>query len=259
MLRVAVVQMNLPAGQRSRTLSLVAEAIDAAAREVSAPDLIVLPECYDTALLAAEVRLMTPAMCQGFVEAVARRAREWGVWIAVGHVHSVEEHPQAAASLLDPDGDPWIHFPQHCEPFAGDRENTTAEWSVAPTPIGRIVLRPGSLMAENTLRRPQADQHADLLLVPSTASAADSVRRTAATTATALGAYACVSTGVAQTGKTGQSSAGGYVLDPQNRIVQETGPNQRIRVVELPIEPRYEPNWPPANATGISEEHPYRD
>lgn len=128
---------------RSRSMAAVLAAIAAAAEQLRAPDLIVLPDCF----LGGGCDGVSAAMCVGFCETIGRAAREWGVWIAVGHPTRIAGKLVSAATVYDPDADPYIHFPQaRCLPPGVGARLPAPGWSVGDTPLGRWALRTGQTL-----------------------------------------------------------------------------------------------------------------
>lgn len=103
-MRLALLQVRLVATSRSENVQAVTRAIDEAARCEQAPDLIVLPGACDTG--GKELTAPTTmAAHQAVREAIASKAREWGVFIAAG-LHVGERGAfRHAVLLFDPDAD----------------------------------------------------------------------------------------------------------------------------------------------------------
>jgi hypothetical protein len=130
------------------------------------PDLIVLPDCRELQLNIAGGILHTPAMCQGFSEALSWLAREWGVWIAAGHDVLVGGRIVAGATLFDPDGDPYIRHPSGRTIAVEDgAERVELAWTIQRTPIGVVALLVGGASPESLKRREEPDP-IDLVIIP---------------------------------------------------------------------------------------------
>jgi len=140
-MKVAVAQVELHAGQRSRNLGSVIRAVVQASEHEPAPDLIVLPGACDFGSAGADTGRVTPAMCQGFVETLGALAREWGVWIAAGHTTLMTTGTVSSAVLLDPDGDVWLRLPADCQPQEGDELISGGDGSAVLGDGLRIVAR----------------------------------------------------------------------------------------------------------------------
>ena len=103
-MRVALLQPELDVRMRAANLQSLVRAIGRAAQQEPAPDLVILPGGCDTGGVAAD-RGYPAALRQGFREAIAHQAREWGVYIAAGLHHSPANGSEVGALLFDPDGD----------------------------------------------------------------------------------------------------------------------------------------------------------
>ena len=161
---IAITQVNLTTGHRSQNLSNLISVITEAAEHPDTPDLIVLPNLYEANSIGSAPLMSTKAMCEAFTEALACQAREWGVWIAAGHVASCSLGCCPSLTLFDPDGDKY-----------GQRGLKTIEgrcreiidksqYLVTVTPLGIIGLcciTPGE-SAETSL--PSKDLPLDLLI-----------------------------------------------------------------------------------------------
>jgi predicted amidohydrolase len=241
-MRIAVVQLHLTSGRRSKNFAVVIDAIRRAADRDRSPDLILLPECFDTTLIAAGAEPLTSAMCQGFVEGIAAAAREWGVWIALGHVWAYADGFVPAATLIDVDGDSWVKYPAERH-SANERDPTPElehEWMVTPSTLGGVALRLGGTFAQVPLPTPDVAEELDLILVPSTIGATDRHEGDVIALAKAASAYICVSS--AELNDPGsQSRAASFVMDPTGRVITQTGrptADNHIIFADLPIEPR---------------------
>lgn len=96
-MRVALAQVRLDRPSRSMTIQDILSALDRATDTDPAPDLVVLPGGCDGKDGA------DAAVCNSLMEAIAHKAREWGIYIAVG-MHG-ETDREACALLFDADGD----------------------------------------------------------------------------------------------------------------------------------------------------------
>jgi len=144
--RIAVCAPALAFRSRSRSVAAVLDVVVRAAECAPAPELIVLPDCYAALSHQTGVRV-SAAMCTGFVETLARAAKEWGVWIAFGHpVHAGAL--QSGATLLDPDGDAFLRFPAKVRRPPADAAAVSPDsWVVRDTPLGRWALRTSRTLA----------------------------------------------------------------------------------------------------------------
>jgi hypothetical protein len=103
-LNVALLQIELDASSPARNLQRVLGAIDRACRTDPSPDLVVLPGGCDTGgpLPGGEFPL---SIIQNVREAIALKAREWGIYIAVGLHARCPDGYRHSAVLFDPDAD----------------------------------------------------------------------------------------------------------------------------------------------------------
>lgn len=104
-MRVAAIQLRVHAGRRTEALQSALRAIDSAAEAVPAPDLIVLPAFSDVLAVAAGSETVLERCAGPTVAACGLRARQWGVFIALGFAEAGANKPHLTAALLDRDGD----------------------------------------------------------------------------------------------------------------------------------------------------------
>ena len=102
-MRVALAQIQLNGLSAAANLQHILAAIDRAADAVPGPDIIVLPGGCDTAGRRPDPSSTARDAC--FREAVACKAREWGIFVAVGLHLRENGESKPAAVLFDPDGD----------------------------------------------------------------------------------------------------------------------------------------------------------
>lgn len=144
-MNVSLLQPHLGVATRASNLSILKHMIRAEAERSPAPDLIVLPACCVAAQGTGVRSDVTLAMCQGFAEAFAWWAREWGIWIAVGHSTRIDAGLREVVTLFDPDGDPFIRAFGRTD----EAPDGADFWVVRATPIGRIALCASNLCASN--------------------------------------------------------------------------------------------------------------
>lgn len=103
-MRLACLQIRLDVTGRAGILQALIAAIEHAARLVPAPDLLVLPGDCDTGM-AAKGPGWYGAALWNVRESISSKAREWGVFIAVGLHVNVRDTLVPYAILFDADGD----------------------------------------------------------------------------------------------------------------------------------------------------------
>ena len=131
----AIAQATLDPGCRSRSLNRMMAAIRAAAKSTPAPDVIILSNVADHS--AGGENPVTPAMCRSVTEAFSLQARQWGVWLMVGHALLHAGEVVNGLTLFDPDGDPYLRVP---DPASARCEARADDWTQRPTPMGHIAI-----------------------------------------------------------------------------------------------------------------------
>ncbi|MCB9849947.1 MAG: hypothetical protein H6817_04505 [Phycisphaerales bacterium] len=164
---IAACTVNVDPHSRSRSIASVINAIACAGANEPAPDLIVLPDCYVDTPGGPAAPSVTPAMCIGFRETISRAAREWGVWIAVGHARILRDGMVPGASVFDPDGDAWLRYPPG---QTSSKEIDAGAWSVRPTPLGFWALCRGAMHGDD--EPISLPTNADLAIIPASPSTA---------------------------------------------------------------------------------------
>ena len=132
-MRAALIQTGLDPAGRSSNMQAISAAIRRAARVSPAPDLLVLPGACDTGGVSPARNSPFHAM-QSTRDLIAMKAKEWGVYIAVGLRDRDGDGFVSASVLFDPDGDVAA---QSRHPIGEDPSSPGAcpVWS---TPLGRI-------------------------------------------------------------------------------------------------------------------------
>lgn len=161
-MNICVIQPKLSIAKRANNLSELGKLIRQEAKRTPAPDLIVLPDCCVATQVTAPQMQVTLAMCQGFAEAFAWWAREWGIWIAVGHSAFAQGGLSEIATLFDPDGDPFIRANDPCE----EPERAENAWVVRNSPVGRIALCSWNGPTMETCPPIEANRAPDLIIIP---------------------------------------------------------------------------------------------
>lgn len=104
-MRIAVVQLAVNPTQRTLTFQRALQAIDAAAETDPAPDLILLPAFADVPAMMGGDAEIIERLAGPTVAACGQRARQWGVFVALGLAEQMPDGPCVAGVLLDNDGD----------------------------------------------------------------------------------------------------------------------------------------------------------
>ncbi|MFQ5461390.1 MAG: nitrilase-related carbon-nitrogen hydrolase [Phycisphaerae bacterium] len=135
-MRVALLQIELDATSRSRNVQRVMAAIDRAARNRPAPDMLVLPSMCDSAGIAND-RSSTPRGLTGMAETISWAARDWGIFIVCGLHARASGGWVPCTVLFDADGDAVASTGAS---FAGDADAAEAGVVVWPCAQGRIIV-----------------------------------------------------------------------------------------------------------------------
>ncbi|HNO76711.1 MAG TPA: hypothetical protein PKN33_01525 [Phycisphaerae bacterium] len=216
-MNISVTQPRLSLAKRASNLSILGNMVRKEAQRTPAPDLIVLPDCCVATQETAPQSNVTTAMCQGFAEAFAWWAREWGVWIAVGHSTQTDDGLKEVATLFDPDGDPFIRA---SNPRTTNNPRTTGNpaddpWVIRNSPIGRIALCSWNAPTMDACPPIESKRSPDLIIIP----AINPNRSAIEIISKAHNAYAvfagCVLDGPGD-------KAQGFVADRSGQIIAET-------------------------------------
>ena len=144
-MRVCLIPMQVQPGKRSANLGRALECMERVGAEEPAPDLMVFPEGLDWGLPPAE---LDPAIVEPrggpFVESLAQRARELGIYLAAGLTELEDECLFSCAVLIDPDADVIL---RHRRIAVGRGPDPTFapgdQLQVRRTPLGRVGLLTG--------------------------------------------------------------------------------------------------------------------
>lgn len=149
-MRVAAVQFEVDTASRTATLQRALSALDTAAELDPCPDLVVLPAfldtCQDQTGPHHEIARGPGSAACGF------RARNWGVFVAMGLAERAKPLPTLKGVLLDRDGDYRLIQPmtRASESLAKCFQCENAPLGVADLLIGRIaVLTDGDIISED--------------------------------------------------------------------------------------------------------------
>lgn len=135
-MRVGLLQVRLRSDSPAANVQVILAAIDRAGRADPSPDLLVLPGGCDTGGKepAGDFPL---AVLETTREAIASKAREWGLYIAAGVHTTVDGRFEPASVLLDPDGD--IVAAAHRPSIEDERQTSREAGSYCPS-IGPIEM-----------------------------------------------------------------------------------------------------------------------
>ncbi len=108
-MRIAVVQLAVDPARRTVTFQHALLAIDEAAEQDPAPDLILLPAFGDVLAVMSGNEMIADRPAGPVVAACGLRARQWGVFVAMGFAERGPDRPYVAGVLIDRDGDLRLH------------------------------------------------------------------------------------------------------------------------------------------------------
>jgi predicted amidohydrolase len=209
--RVALAQIRLEPDKRSANLSSALRWIDEAADLTPAPDLICLPGSCDYGPSQNRAAAPIDSMGGPFAERIAAKARDLGLFIAMGHADADHGHAYLAASLFDPDGDAVLRHRGVVVPRLEPKElaqGTTLR--VRDTLLGRVGLLLDADLAELCLPRALAAMGATLIIAAGCGLAVEGAPRSArqlGDLAGSLGAYLLVTQPVAAEPRAERTSA----------------------------------------------------
>ncbi|GJM24807.1 MAG: hypothetical protein DHS20C16_12220 [Phycisphaerae bacterium] len=231
-MNISIVQPQLSVAKRANNLSNLGTMIRHEAKRSVAPDLIVLPDCCVATQETDSQSQVTMAMCQGFAEAFAWWAREWGVWIAVGHSILSENGLEEVATLFDPDGDPFIR----AKDPSTESKNTENAWVVRNSPIGRVALCSWNASARKACPPIEWKRSPDLIIVPAVSPNRAAIKAIANDHDAYAASAGCI---LAETSDNAQS----FVADPNGKVIAEAPPDQVYStLVSVDINPCNEPD-----------------
>ncbi|NOX57602.1 MAG: carbon-nitrogen hydrolase family protein [Planctomycetes bacterium] len=240
-MNISVLQPKLSVGKRANNLSDLKHMIRSEARRIPAPDLIVLPDCCVGTQEVAEDFAVSEAMCQGFAEAFSFWAREWGIWIAVGHSELVDSQMREVATLFDPDGDPFIRA---TETDSGPGERGPCEWVSRVTPIGCIALRVAEPIGTIIPPPSPANQPLDLIIFPTPKPNITSAASFARSCSSFVVAIGCAL-------DEGEADVQSIVLDREGTLLAEAIPGKsctlRASISTHPPAPKCADEWEDVN------------
>jgi len=140
-MRIALVQMQIDMSQRQANLARALAWMERAARLEPPPDVICLPECCDFGWLSQSGPDEAEPFGGGFVETLAGKACQLGVYLVVGFTDRDGDRVYNAAAMFDPQGRPILtHRKINVLDIARDLYAVGGELRTAATPFGRVGL-----------------------------------------------------------------------------------------------------------------------
>jgi predicted amidohydrolase len=223
-----MVQMDVAAMQRSANLSHVLRRLHAAAGQEPAPELVLLPGACDAGSLNVAAELLTEELSSVFVETIAERAQESGVYVAAGTLERDRTGIFHTVVLLDTDGDVLLKHRQiicDAERSVVQPGRDLAVVSVDDFPVGLLA---GTDLECPSLASALSAMGARLILVCAACPAAGNIAKLAAERAK----QAAVHLALCTTAKDGGCSA---LFGPDGRsLVSATTRDEQILSAEVP-------------------------
>ncbi len=240
-MRVALLQVRQDAKSRAANTQSIIGAIDQAGSSTPPPDLLVLPGACDTGGGMAGSRL-TEAIMQVVRETVSFKAREWGVYIAVGlHVRrGLATCP--CAVLFDADGD---LVAQSVSPTLGDDTEAVGPIRFRSCAIGDIGVVTAATVGAG-LDDTQVGVGGALIAWPRAAAATAKGRRLAEANLARLhndpagqrGGYWCVVAAAVSSGTRSGDRPSTFLRAPDGRIPASVMEGEEAIVcADVPIQP----------------------
>lgn len=233
-MRVAVVQLTIQAGRRTATLQSALRSIDALAEMDPAPDLVILPAFSDVLEFALGEVGISQRLAGPTVEACGLRARQWGIFIALGIAETGPDKPYVTGLLLDRDGDVRLTHRQNCScEDQGDLFGKGSRPDATDLILGRMALLAGGDFASRAAWGEIAELNASLVIGPALLSHGantaapdrEHVHRTVSDEAKRAGVWVAIADAT-----TGQEKAGricpGYsvIVGPDGEVVAAAEP-----------------------------------
>ncbi len=164
-MRIAVAQLAVETAKRTLTFQRALGAIDAAAEQDPAPDLVVLPAFCDVLSIRSGNMEIIERRAGPTVAACGLRARHWGVFVALGLAERGPERPYVTGLLLDNDGDLCLAHRQGVFHSKGDRPFAgAADPSVTEVMLGRFAILTGDEVLDDRSWEGAVGEGAALLL-----------------------------------------------------------------------------------------------
>lgn len=158
--------MRVEPGKRSANLTNALRWVDRAAELEPPPDLICLPAACDYGPNPEKIAAPMDSRGGSFAETIALKARDLGLFIALGHADADPLNAYVAVTLFDPDGDPILRHRAVVvsRPTRSDFGGGTV-LAVRDTLLGRIGLLVDSDLAKGCLADALAAMGATLIIV----------------------------------------------------------------------------------------------
>ncbi len=241
-MRVALVQIQLDPKSRAANLQVLDAAIDEAANANPAPDLIALPGACDTGGVSP-ARGGDQTALEVVKGNMALKAREWGVFMAVGLHVQCDDKWIPCAVLFDPDGDVVVRSVASAAGKDAESSVHIELWASAVGDLG--VFEP--TIAELPGGRAVVSDRGALITIPTVASLGGKRQSTTAANIASLrsdpaagcGAYWAV-VGAAMKQKSSRDGSGWrtFIRAPSGAIIASVEcSDETIVHAEVPIKP----------------------
>ncbi|MCZ6682437.1 MAG: carbon-nitrogen hydrolase family protein [Planctomycetota bacterium] len=232
MMRVAVVQLAIQRGRRTATLQAALHSIDTLAEVNPAPDLVILPAFSDVLEFASGEVGMSARLAGPTVEACGLRARQWGIFVALGFAEAGPDKPYLTGVLLDRDGDVRLtHRQEYSCP--GDLFGKGGAPDVTNLILGRVALLAGGDCASRDAWGGLSELDVSLVIGPAcsgyadgtTAPAREEFHRAVSEGAKRAGAWAAVADVTTGNDKSGRICPGySVIVGPDGEVVAAAEP-----------------------------------
>ncbi len=150
-MRIAVIQLAARREPRTTIFQKALRAIDTAAEENPAPDLVLLPAFSDIPAILRGDTFITEPTAGPTVAGCGLRARQWGIFVALGIAEAGSDKPYVTTVLIDQDSD--LRLACRQQSFNSQAESRFATGSRGHSTdvlLGRIALLTGDdILNEN--------------------------------------------------------------------------------------------------------------
>ncbi|MFH1419836.1 MAG: carbon-nitrogen hydrolase family protein [Planctomycetota bacterium] len=164
-MRIAVIQLAAQREPRTAIFQRALQAIDTAAETDPAPDLILLPAFSDVPAILRGDTFITEQSAGPTAAACGLRARQWGIFIALGIAEPGSDKPYVTTVLIDRDSD--LRLACRQQRFSGPAEGRFASGArghVADVLLGRIALLTGDDLLDDAAWDDARHQGAGIVL-----------------------------------------------------------------------------------------------